>query len=116
MHVLNQAVRQDGLTSSEAATEHDVEVTADTALDLQSKVFEIPVAVSQALQDLDLVVRPLKPVGTDAVLPRLQDSLPKSRTGWLYNQPVPYLEFPRRFRYYVQNSLPAIRSISLCCR
>lgn len=26
------------------------------------------------------------------------------------------LEFPRRFRYYVQNSLPAIRSISLCCR
>ena len=27
-----------------------------------------------------------------------------------------YLEFPRRFRYYVQNSLPAIRSISLCCR
>lgn len=71
MHVLNQAVRQDGLTSSEAATEHDVEVTADTALDLQSKVFEIPVAVSQALQDLDLVVRPLKPVGTDAVLPRL---------------------------------------------
>ena len=75
MHVLNQAVRQDGLTSSEAATEHDVEVAADTALDLQSEVFKIPVAVSQALQDLDLVVRPLKPVGTDAVLPRLQDSL-----------------------------------------
>ena len=75
MHVLNQAVRQDGLTSSEAATEHDVEVTADTALDLQSEVFKIPVAVSQALQDLDLVVCPLKPVGTDAVLPRLQDSL-----------------------------------------
>ena len=75
MHVLNQAVRQDGLTSSEAATEHDVEVTADTALDLQSEVFKIPVAVSQALQDLDLVVCPLEPVGTDAVLPRLQDSL-----------------------------------------
>ena len=75
MHVLNQAVRQDGLTSSEAATEHDVEVAADTALDLQSEVFKIPVAVSQALQDLDLVVCPLKPVGTDAVLPRLQDSL-----------------------------------------
>ena len=75
MHVLNQAVRQDGLTSSEAATEHDVEVAADTALDLQSEVFKIPVAVSQALQDLDLVVCPLKPVGTDAVLPGLQDSL-----------------------------------------
>ena len=75
MHVLNQAVRQDGLTSSEAATEHDIEITADAALDLQSEVFKIPVAVSQALQDLDLVVCPLKPVGTDAVLPRLQDSL-----------------------------------------
>ena len=45
MHVLNQAVRQDGLTSSEAETEHDVDVTADTALDLQSEVFKIPVAV-----------------------------------------------------------------------
>ena len=75
MHVLNQAVRQDGLTSSEAATEHDVEVAADTALDLQSEVFKIPVAVSHALQDLDLVVRALQPVGADTVLPRLQYSL-----------------------------------------
>ena len=75
MHVLNQAVRQDGLTSSEAATEHDVEVTADTALDLQSEVFKIPVAVRQTLQNLDLVVRALQPVGADTVLPRLQYSL-----------------------------------------
>ena len=75
MHVLNQAVRQDGLTSSEAATEHDVEVTADTALDLQSEVFKIPVAVRQTLQNLDLVVRALQPVGADTVLPRMQYSL-----------------------------------------
>ena len=44
MHVLNPAVRQDGLTSSEAA-QHDIEITADAALDLQSEVFKIPVAV-----------------------------------------------------------------------
>ena len=30
MHVLNQAVRQDGLTSSEAATEQDVTLSSET--------------------------------------------------------------------------------------
>ena len=38
------------------------------------------------------------------------------KTGVKYIEERRYLEFPRRFRYYVQNSLPAIRSISLCCR